>query len=64
MATTAAPARPTIHATYEPGKSGVWSWLTTVDHKRIGMLYLMTALSFFIGGGLEALFIRMQLQAP
>jgi cytochrome c oxidase subunit 1 len=64
MATTAAPARPTIHATYEPGKSGVWSWLTTVDHKRIGMLYLMTALSFFIVGGLEALIIRIQLQAP
>src|SRR6266542_112410 len=64
MATTAVPARPTVHAAYEPGKTGVWSWLTTVDHKRIGMLYLMTALSFFIIGGLEAVIIRMQLQAP
>ncbi|HEY8166876.1 MAG TPA: cytochrome c oxidase subunit I [Gemmatimonadaceae bacterium] len=64
MATTAAPARPTIHPTYEPGKSGVWAWLTTVDHKRIGMLYLMTALSFFVVGGIEAVIIRIQLQAP
>ncbi len=64
MATTAVPARPTVHAAYEPGKTGVWSWLTTVDHKRIGMLYLMTALSFFIIGGLEAVIIRIQLQAP
>jgi cytochrome c oxidase subunit I len=64
MATTAAPARPTVHPTYEAGKSGVWAWLTTVDHKRIGMLYLMTALSFFVVGGIEAVIIRIQLQAP
>jgi cytochrome c oxidase subunit 1 len=64
MATTAAPARPTVHPTYEAGKSGVWAWLTTVDHKRIGMLYLMTALSFFVVGGLEAVIIRIQLQGP
>ena len=32
-------------------KSGLWSWLTTVDHKRIGVLYLYTALAFFAVGG-------------
>lgn len=41
--------------------SGLWSWLTTVDHKRIGLLYLGTSLLFFLIGGLEALVIRSQL---
>ena len=46
------------------GESGLWSWLTTVDHKRIGTLYLFTALFFFIVGGLEAGMIRWQLAGP
>jgi cytochrome c oxidase subunit 1 len=44
-----------------PGGSGVWAWLTTVDHKRIGLLYGTTALVFFLVAGLEALLIRSQL---
>ena len=44
--------------------SGVWSWLTTVDHKRIGLLYGFTALAFSILGGIESLIIRAQLAAP
>ena len=44
--------------------SGVWSWLTTIDHKRIGILYGVTALFLFLLGGLEALVIRLQLSAP
>lgn len=36
-------------------------WLSTVDHKEIGILYLWTALLFFIIGGIEALLIRTQL---
>lgn len=47
-----------------PQPRGVWSWITTVDHKRIGVLYLMTALFFFAVGGLEALLIRVQLARP
>ncbi len=43
---------------------GIWSWLTTVDHKRIGILYLITSLSFFVIGGIEALLIRIQLAQP
>src|SRR3954466_13979751 len=39
----------------------VTSWLTTVDHKRIGILYIWTALVFFALGGLLALLIRTQL---
>jgi cytochrome c oxidase subunit 1 len=40
------------------------SWLFTVDHKRIGLLYGAAALVFFIVGGLEALLIRSQLFLP
>src|SRR4051812_14456944 len=62
MATAAAaPALPRAHE-YEA--SGLWSWLTTVDHKRIGALYLYTSLTWFAIGGFEALMIRAQLQGP
>jgi cytochrome c oxidase subunit 1 len=43
---------------------GLWGWITTVDHKRIGILYLVTALVFFVLGGIEALIMRMQLARP
>ena len=43
---------------------GFWSWITTVDHKRIGILYGVTALIFFLLGGIEALLIRLQLAQP
>src|ERR671933_1645110 len=48
----------------EKSGTGIWSWLTTVDHKRIGALYLMTSLFWFLVGGLEAVLIRVQLQQP
>ena len=65
MASTAIPTQAAPHSTAPYAeKSGVWSWLTTVDHKRIGMLYLYTALVFFIIGGLEAELLRIQLQGP
>ena len=41
--------------------TGLWSWITTTDHKRIGILYGVTAFVFFLIGGLEALIIRAQL---
>jgi cytochrome c oxidase subunit 1 len=44
--------------------TGWWSWVTTVDHKRIGILYGATAIGFFIIGGIEALLMRMQLAQP
>ncbi len=44
--------------------SGVWGWITTVDHKRIGILYGVTAIIFFILAGIEALIIRVQLARP
>ena len=41
--------------------TGIWSWIGTVDHKRIGTLYGITSFIWFIVGGLEALAIRAQL---
>src|SRR5439155_25243 len=46
------------------GSRGLRSWLTTTDHKRIGLLYFYTAFAFFLVGGLEALLIRAQLARP
>ncbi|HWA86055.1 MAG TPA: cytochrome c oxidase subunit I [Opitutus sp.] len=40
------------------------AWISTVDHKRIGVLYLLFALVFFVAGGLEALCMRLQLAVP
>src|SRR6201989_1282246 len=36
-------------------------WLTTVDHKRLGILYILSALLFLVIGGVEALVMRVQL---
>ncbi|HLE80261.1 MAG TPA: cbb3-type cytochrome c oxidase subunit I, partial [Dehalococcoidia bacterium] len=43
---------------------GLWGWLTTVDHKRIGILYGVSAVLFFLVGGVEALILRLQLAVP
>ena len=43
---------------------GLWGWLTTVDHKRIGILYGVSAVIFFLLGGVEALILRLQLAVP
>ena len=45
----------------EPGWRG---WLSTVDHKQIGLRYIVTALVFLLLGGLEALVMRLQLAGP
>ena len=42
-------------------RPGLLGWLTTVDHKRIGLLYFWTTIVFFAAGGLEALLMRTQL---
>jgi cytochrome c oxidase subunit I+III len=46
------------------GRPGVLGWLTTTDHKRIGLLYFWTTLVLFGAGGVEGLLIRTQLIAP
>ena len=44
--------------------TGLRAWLSTIDHKQIGILYMVTALFFFLVGGLEAMAIRAQLSLP
>jgi len=44
--------------------SGLMEWLTTVDHKKIGLLYVWTGFIFFLVGGVLALFIRLELAQP
>jgi cytochrome c oxidase subunit I len=43
---------------------GAWGWLCSVDHKQIGLRYLVTAFLFLVAGGLEAAVIRLQLAQP
>jgi cytochrome c oxidase subunit 1 len=43
---------------------GILSWIATVDHKRIGIMYGVTAFIFFLLGGIEALLLRLQLTTP
>jgi cytochrome c oxidase subunit I len=64
--TTRTPApRPEITtASVTVRKSGWTSWLTTTDHKKIGIMYLGTVLLFFVVGGVEALLMRTQLAVP
>ncbi len=68
MATYAAPATtpvPQIVAhEVEREQRGFMSWLTTTDHKRIGIMYMVLTFVFFLLGGTEALMMRLQLGAP
>ncbi len=42
-------------------EKGIWSWLTTLDHKRIGVMYMFTVMAFFFLGGVFALLLRGEL---
>ncbi len=52
------------HGDYLEDPKGLWSWLTTVDHKRIGLMYLWSVVFFMVAGGLLALMIRLELLTP
>jgi cytochrome c oxidase subunit 1 len=54
--------RPPLSVLVSRGR--VSSWLTTVDHKRIGILYIVTTLVFMLAGGVLALLMRAQLATP
>ena len=71
MATVVEPPTTPLVRVSEPGlmrrprsTEGFVGWITTIDHKRIGILYGTTAFIFFLIGGLEALAIRAQLATP
>src|SRR3954465_2922575 len=63
---TRAPARrPHILARrVERPQTGWVSWVTTVDHKKLGIMYIATSLAFFVLGGVEAMLMRSQLAVP
>ncbi|MEJ7749859.1 MAG: cytochrome c oxidase subunit I [Thermoleophilaceae bacterium] len=61
----AAPPRPEIVMRGLRERPRGWlEWLTTTDHKKIGIMYLFATFIFFILGGVEALIIRAQLAVP
>src|SRR5919204_6218773 len=62
MATLVTPIPRHVAEPFRP--TGLLRWATTVDHKDIGILYLVTTLVFFSLGGIEALLIRVQLAVP
>src|ERR1700683_2602851 len=64
MATYVAPVPQVSSHRVDPRESGWTSWITTTDHKRIGIMYMVTTFVFFCLGGTEALMIRLQLGAP
>ena len=64
MATYVAPI-PQVTAHHAEREATGWtSWITTTDHKRIGIMYMVTTFMFFCLGGVEALLIRLQLGVP
>jgi cytochrome c oxidase subunit I len=69
MADSTLPIGGSIDLTPESTFHGTWlerahEWVTTVDHKKLGILYVGSALLFFVVGGVEALLIRIQLLVP
>src|ERR1044071_4449842 len=62
MASLATPYGPPLAIPNRP--TGLLRWVTTVDHKDIGILYLLTSTVFFVLAGIEALLIRIQLAVP
>jgi cytochrome c oxidase subunit 1 len=58
------PEPPPATPNYLNNSSGIWSWLTTVDHKRIGILYLISITVFFLAGGVAAGIVRLNLLSP
>ena len=57
--------KPVIPAVnYLNADRGVWSWLTTIDHKRIGIMYLVSVLIAFLLGGIFAMALRLELLTP
>lgn len=51
----------TAGSNYINHEKGLWSWLTTLDHKRIGILYMISVMIFFFIGGMAAMAIRLEL---
>ena len=61
---TQQPVPQVVTRAVRPEPKGWTSWVTTTDHKRIGIMYMVTTFVFFLLGGAEALLMRLQLGAP
>lgn len=57
-------ASTTLPRTGPYARSVIYDWITTVDHKKIGIMYVISSFMFFLVGGLLALVIRSELAAP
>jgi cytochrome c oxidase subunit I len=64
MAVMEAPLPQARHAIRYDKNRGIMGWLTTVDHKKIAIMYLYTTIFFFLIGGIMALLMRIQLAEP
>ncbi|HST42598.1 MAG TPA: cbb3-type cytochrome c oxidase subunit I, partial [Conexibacter sp.] len=69
MATTDFATQPVpqvlAHEVHKERQRARWiDWVTTTDHKKIGILYIVFTFAFFLVGGIEALLIRVQLATP
>src|SRR5258707_12442063 len=53
-----------VSVNYITSPKGIMSWLTTIDHKRIGIMYLWAVLGAFLLGGIFALLLRIELLTP
>ena len=58
MATTA------LHPAAPAYRSALYEWVTTTDHKRIGIMYLVNSILFFLVGGIFAMGVRSELAQP
>ena len=57
-----APVSPeTKEVDYIEASKGIWSWMSTIDHKRLGLMYLWAVIANFIVGGVFALLVRITL---
>jgi cytochrome c oxidase subunit 1 len=64
MAATDVPSAERPVGLGEHERTGLVDWLTTIDHKRIGILYVLTSFGFFLIGGVLAVLVRAELTEP
>jgi len=64
MATTELPSPALPEAPHEAPRNGLIDYITTVDHKKIGILYIYTAFGIFLLGGILAMLVRAELAKP
>ncbi len=64
MAIAESPREPITRPAAPPWSDVLHDWATTVDHKKIGISYVIMAVVFLVVGGVEALLLRWQLMWP